>query len=485
MTNIDHILTEVLKEIKPTTQEINLINDITTRLELLLDKKAKEKKISYTKIEPQGSTGIKKTQLKNDFDIDLFIGLDYNLYKSKYEGLSKSKLKKESKKDFLDLCKNWILKSLTLKEFSNPRLLYAEHPYVTVDYIVDRIKIKIDIVLYFDLDKKFIEKNGPITAVDRSPWHGRFIRDELTYKQKDDVRLLKQFFKSCHSYGDTSAVGKVGFIGYSAELLIYYFGNIQKLFTNFHNLEKKPLDFYQRNESELKKILHFQDDYLIIIDPIDKNRNVASAISERAYKFCNYQISEFLKKPAIEFFKILPIPEVILSYKEDPLLSHIFIVELQTTSKEIHYTINRDKLYSLGESIKTNGEKEFSHIERFGKIIFEVYFENEKNVYSLVIYCEHPQISQTYIRKGPPLTERKHVDNFKRKNPNFFEKQGYLWVETTREFTDFLNFIKHFIKDRIADNLQFINISISFKTHTSSGRKAVYVLKNMILPFYI
>ncbi|MFX1327938.1 MAG: hypothetical protein ACFE91_07315, partial [Promethearchaeota archaeon] len=62
MTKIDNILSEVLKEITPTTQEINLINDITKHLELLLGKKAKEKKISYTKIEPQGSTGIKKTQ---------------------------------------------------------------------------------------------------------------------------------------------------------------------------------------------------------------------------------------------------------------------------------------------------------------------------------------------------------------------------------------------------------------------------------------
>ena len=107
------------------------------------------------------------TKLKNDFDIDLFVGLDYKLYKPKYEGLSKNKLKKASKKDFLNLCNNWIKKSLTLKEFRNPRLLYAEHPYVTVDFVAENYKIKIDIVLFFDLDLNFIDKFGPVTAVDR------------------------------------------------------------------------------------------------------------------------------------------------------------------------------------------------------------------------------------------------------------------------------------------------------------------------------
>ena len=485
MSSVNKIFIEVLKVITPTQKQLVLINKLTEKLKILLDKKAKELDIKYTKIEPQGSTGIKQTQLKNDFDIDLFIGLDYNLFKPRYNGLSKSKLKKESKKDFLSLCNNWILQSLTLDEFHNPRLLYAEHPYVTVDYLLDDIKVKIDIVLYFVLDLEFIKKNGPITAVDRSPWHGCFVRDELNSDQKNDVRLLKQFFKSCYSYGDKSAVGKIGFIGYSAELLIYYFNNLINLFENFNELNKKPLDYYKRNEKELSKIIHFQNDYLIIIDPIDKNRNVASAISEKAYKYCNQKVSEFLKQPSPEFFKIKPIPEVNLSNKEDPVLSKIYIIELQNTDLKIHYTINRDKLYSLGESIKANGEKEFSHFERFGKIIFEVYFEEEKNQYNLAIFCEKPNISKTYIRKGPPITEKTHAINFKKKNPDYFEKEGYLWIETIREFNNFSEFLEEFVKNKIPDNFNVVNISNAFHTVSSSGKKAINILKNIILPFYI
>jgi len=485
MSPFSEIFAEVLKEITPTQKEIVLINNITEKLKKKLSKKAKELNINYTTIEPQGSTGIKQTQLKNDFDIDLFIGLDCSHFKPKNKSLSKSKLKKESKKYFLALCNNWILQSLTLDEFHYPRLLYAEHPYVTVNYLLNDIKVKIDIVLYFDLDLEYIKKNGPITAVDRSPWHGYFVRDNLSPEQKDEVRLLKQFFKSCYSYGDKSAIGKIGFIGYSAELLIYYFNDLTNLFNNFNELYMKPLDYYNRNEDELSKIIHFQNDYLIIIDPIDKNRNVASAISERAYKYCNLKISEFLKHPSPEFFTIKPISEVSLLNKKDPILSKIYIIELQNTKNEIHYTINRDKLFSLGESIKANGEKEFSHADRFGKIVFEIYFEDEKNQYNLAIYCEKPHISKTYIRKGPPIEEEKHALNFKIKNPEYIENKGYLWVETLREFDNFSDFLNKFVENKFPDNFNVVNISNAFNTRNSSGKKAINILKNIVLPFYI
>ena len=91
------VFKQVLKEITPTQNEIALVNDITDKLKVLLDKKAKALNITYTVIEPQGSTGIKQTQLRDDFDVDLFVGLDYKEYRPKYHGLSKNKIKKQSR----------------------------------------------------------------------------------------------------------------------------------------------------------------------------------------------------------------------------------------------------------------------------------------------------------------------------------------------------------------------------------------------------
>ncbi|MFX0011591.1 MAG: hypothetical protein ACFE9R_14860, partial [Candidatus Hermodarchaeota archaeon] len=438
MSQINQIFQEVLKEILPRPQDLKIINDIVVQLKKLLKAKAKELNIAYTTIEPQGSTGIKQTNLRNDFDIDLFIGLDYSLYKPKYEGLSKSKLKKASKKDFLSLCNNWILKALKIENVTNLKLLYAEHPYASCDYRHHKLTVKVDVVLYLDLDLNYIKENGPITAVDRSPWHGRFVRDNLNDIQKNDVRLLKKFFIANHCYGDKSAVGNIGFIGYSAELLIYHFKNLLNLFQHFESLNNTPLDPYNRTLKELRKIHHFQNDFLLIIDPIDKNRNVASAISERAYKYCNSRIKAFLKDPSSDYFEIKDIPEDDLSD-----VSNYFIVELISINNKIHYTVLRDKLYSLAESIKANAEKEFSHEIRFGQVIYEVYFDDSINEYNIVIRCENPQINPTFMRRGPPITDYHHSKKFKTKNPNYIERDGYFWVEHQRDFSSFLEFLKN------------------------------------------
>ncbi|MFX1234327.1 MAG: hypothetical protein ACFFBY_07155 [Promethearchaeota archaeon] len=481
MNSIKAVFEQILKEITPTENEIKITNAITIKLKELLSKTARKQNIHYTSIEAQGSTGIKQTQLQGDYDIDLFIGLDYNFYKLKYQGLTKNRLKSESKKDFLKLCQEWIIKSLTHKEFQNAQLLYAEHPYVSVDYFTDNLKIKIDLVLYFNLDLDYIQQNGPITAVDRSPWHGKFIRENLSNTQKDEVRLLKQFFKACYCYGDKSVIGKMGFFGYSAELLIYYLKSLINVFNNFDSLRNKPLDYFKRPSDELNEITHFQNDYFIIIDPIDKNRNVASAISEQAYKYCNYKILEFLKNPSKQLFQIFPIPEEVLSNKKDPLLSNIYIIELKNKNQRIHYTINRDKLYSLGNSIKANGEKEFTHEDRFGQIEFEIYFEEEINEYNMAIYCEKPRISEAFLRRGPPLASKIHAERFKQKNPDFIKKDHYLWVKTKREYVDFLFFIKNFVKEKMPKNLEVTNVSISFEAKSRSAKRTIYVLKNYIL----
>ncbi len=483
MTPINSIFQEVLEDITPTEQELILIKDIIIKLKTLLDEKARQLGIKYTRIEPQGSTGIKQTQLKDDFDIDLFVGLNYELYKPNYDGLSKNKLKKESKKDFRSLCNNWIIKSLTLKEFQNPRLLYAEHPYVTVDYHVKNKIIKIDIVLFFDLELEYIKNNGPITAVDRSPWHGRFVKDNLSQKQKNDVRVLKQFFKANHCYGDKSAVGKVGFIGYSAELLIHHYENLLNLFSNFAELKTNPIDFENRPIHELKKIQHFQNDYIIITDPVDKNRNVASAISEKAYKYCKQRIKEFLEYPEKKYFLIENIPEVDITTIDSSLTDKIFVVEVKNENTEIHYTINRDKLYSLGDNIKANGEKEFSHAERFGKIEFEVYFEHDLEEYNLAVFCEKPEIGKTYLRRGPPVKDKVHSEKFIEKNPHYFEKDGFLWIESIRDYSSFNDFLRDTVRDKLPDNLKIVNISNIKGVKTMSGKRSIYVLLKMVLPF--
>lgn len=189
-----------------------------------------------------------------------------------------------------------------------------------------------------------------------------------------------------------------------------------------------------------------------------------------------------MNNPNKSFFKIDKIPEVELSKIDGSLLAKIFVVELKNENNEIHYTINRDKLYSIGENIKVNGEKEFSHAERFGKIEFEVYFEDDIEEYNIAIFCEKPKITKNYERRGPPIKEKNHANKFRKKNPNFFERDEFLWIESEREYTEFLKLLKDFVKNKIPENLRVVNISKSFNVKRASGKRALYTLLNMILP---
>lgn len=486
MNKIEQIFENVLSRIKPTNVEILLIQNIVQELKTLIKTRAEQLNIKFTTICPQGSTGIKQTQLKTDFDIDLFIGLNYEEFKSKYDGISKTRAKKAIKKDFFYLCENWIIQALHGTKFKDPVLFFAEHPYVRVNYFHDGKKIKIDIVLYFDLPKEYIMNNGPITAVDRTPWHGKFIKENLTERQKDEVRLLKQFFKACYCYGDKSPIGRCGFIGYSAELLIHHFKSLQNLFENFNSLKNMAIDpIKRRTYDQLKKIERFKDDFLIIIDPVDPNRNVGSSISKRAYDYCNVKVKEFLKNPKEAFFEIRSIPEFNPKTSKKSTIDKLFIIEFKNEDPDVHYTINRDKLYSLGQSIKANGEKEYTHAKKFGRIEFEVYFEEEQEEYNIALYCDEPIIPRTYLRKGPPINSRYHAKKFMEKNPNYIIKDGYLWVEDLHSHVNFLDFLKDFVPEKSPKNLKLLNISDAKNCITSPGKKALYLLDELILPLVL
>ncbi len=90
------------------------------------------------------------------------------------------------------------------------------------------------------------------------PHHSRFIRDHLTEDQRHDVCLFKQFVKSQHSYGNKSAVGRGGFIGYAAEILICQYDSLLNLFDHFHELQTEiinpvwKLANYTPNDNEIR-----------------------------------------------------------------------------------------------------------------------------------------------------------------------------------------------------------------------------------------
>ncbi len=112
------------------------------------------------------------------------------------------------------------------------------------------------------------------SAVDRTPFHTRYITDRIN-GLIDDVLLLKQFTKAGGIYGSDQMTE--GFSGYLCELLILYYGGFTPLIRAAATW--RPGLVIDIENHVAKKF----DEPLVVIDPVDPKRNVAAAVSLRSH----------------------------------------------------------------------------------------------------------------------------------------------------------------------------------------------------------
>lgn len=487
-SEIQQIFDQVLKKITPSKDEIAHFLQVESDLIKIIQESSIPSEIEIRYIEAEGSTGIKQTSLRDAADIDMFIVIDPKIIFEKGFD-SKGKSREYLRALFKRLVQDWLMPTFRKNNISEIELSYAEHPYLSAKYK----GIDLDIVIAFDLEADFLAKNGPITAVDRTPHHSRFIRDALSLDQRNDVRLFKHFLKCHHCYGDKSPVGRSGFIGYSAEILIAHFGSLWNLFQNFQILSQEPISIYHKrnNKQILQNEISFRDyrsefypnDFLVILDPTDIKRNVGSSISERAYWCIESNIAQFLQKPSPTFFEKSKIPNIgdlNLTYEEK---SKYFYVEYHQV-KEDHYTKFRDKLYSFLEQICRDATKELTLEPRFENIIGELLFEADEGNYCIALRVEQPTLSQEFVRKGPKIGDEPHFSKFKKKYHTSYVKEGYLWVILPRPFWEFRKYLDFTVKEKKIDNLECVNFGNATDAEISDfAERSIGNLHLNVVPF--
>ncbi len=473
--DLNALRSSILDKIRPTKNENHKISAIVAQITKILEQwNQNNSQFSYEFVTPQGSTGIKQTHLRNDSDIDLFIFLNPENYRDAIDPNAKTRIKISTL--FRRLCDEWIIPALKESQFEDIYIAYAENPYVST-FLKG---YDIDIVFSFILPEEQIQKYGPITAVDRTYYHSKFVTENLTPEQIDDVRIMKMFFKQNYSYGDKSPIARGGFIGYAAELLIYHFGDIWSLFRNFKELPFTAVDFFKRSTSDLRAIPRVQKDFLLVMDPTDRKRNVAASISERAWIYCLKRIENFLATP--ELRNIYDENKHVLE-KDDKYLNNHFVVVETIQVSDSHYTKIRDKLYSIAESIKNLASYEFDHSPRFSSVEYSIYFNPSNKRFSLAFYTEQSIIDLDYMRKGPRVDKSKNFEKFKAKHSDMIIKNGYSYVKEIRKFTNFQEIIISAFNDRIFNEVKLTNISSPKLCHYEESLSAVYVLKNCVLPY--
>jgi tRNA nucleotidyltransferase (CCA-adding enzyme) len=139
---------------------------------------------------------------------------------------------------------------------------YAEHPYVNATIS----GFDVDLVpCYAVTDSARIQ-----SAVDRTPFHTRYIQSHIGGLE-DDVLLMKQFSKAGGVYG--SDLMTEGFAGYLCELLVLRYGGFSALIEAGQSWQTGQTIDIAGHQGK-----HF-DDPLVVIDPVDPNRNVAASVS--------------------------------------------------------------------------------------------------------------------------------------------------------------------------------------------------------------
>ena len=244
---------DIVDRITPDASSENQAFDTASKFINALNKDIK--KINARAI--LGGSGAKGTWL-DLFDIDVFVKFNYGKYKDKTDKLS-------------DLLHPFI-------KSHNPERLRGSRDY----FIIKKGGFSIEVVPILDIK----ESKQALNITDVSPLHTEYVNRRLRNKKaKNDVKLLKKFLKTAGIYGAESYVQ--GFSGYVCELLIINYKSFNSLIKDaskwhdkvFIDIEK----FYKGKNINIELNKSKLVSPMVIIDPVQKDRNAAAAISSESF----------------------------------------------------------------------------------------------------------------------------------------------------------------------------------------------------------
>ncbi len=175
---------------------------------------------------------------------------------------------------------------------SNPETRYAEHPYLRGTFE----GFTVDAVPGFAIT----DPSHPLSPVDRTPFHQEYLSARETPELVGQVRLAKQFFRSLGVYG--SEARTEGFSGYLVELLVIRFGSLRGVLGAARDW-RVPVRLAEPGKEPPRLPPEVA---LVLADPVDPNRNVASALSRRNLGLFILAAGAYLDQPSERFFEPRP-----------------------------------------------------------------------------------------------------------------------------------------------------------------------------------
>ena len=395
---MSQVLKQVSKHTVPSDVQQKQKDVIVEQAVKLVQKQASSYS-QVTGIEVVGSYA-KGTWLPKKADVDIFVKFHIDT----------------PEKEFIDIGKK--IGFASLKDFK-PYVRYAEHPFVEAQ-IKDT---KVNVVPCYDVQEGFWK-----SSADRSPFHTKFMIKSLTDVMKNEVRLLKAFLKANDIYG--AEIAKQGFSGYVAEVLVLNFGSFDDVIKAISEL--KPGQIIGNTTKSF-------DTKIVIIDPIDANRNLGAAISvENIGKFV-LASRAFLKKPSASFFtprknksKMNIKNVLVLSFKYKPRSPDIIWGQIKRTTTSLATQMNQAGFTVLKKSSAIT----------------------EDNVAACLFLLQAKKLDKLQSRIGPEFFVADHVEKFIAANK---KKSLTVWVNDDgkvcslqkRQNVDAQQFLKKLIQNNI------------------------------------
>lgn len=376
--------TDILMDIKPDIHEEEKIQSLSKTMIDFINELAQEKKIN-TQALLVGSVA-KGTWLSGKADIDIFLHfpLKTPLAELKEKGLS--------------------LGHACIKEMNGGyEERYASHPYVT-GHIQG---YDVDFVPCYAIETADELKS----AVDRTILHTLYINKHLKKEQIDEVLLLKKFMESIRTYGSEFKVG--GFAGYLCELLILEYGSFTEVLESASSLWKSGfiIDLEDHGTGE-----NFTEP-LVVVDPTDKNRNVAAALNIQKMSEFIVASRNFLKNPKKSYFYYLSrninkkdikklfedkgTKTILISFKPPEIPSDAIYPQLKKTEQSLESKLNYD-----GFNVVNSG-----------------YWTDESDIAIIVLELDLWTLSKYKKHMGPKVFSKIHQERFLDKY------QEKAWVE--------------------------------------------------------
>ena len=304
--------------------------------------------------------------------------------------------------------------------------MYAEHPYTRGWYG----GFEVEIVPCY----RIVDPSQRMSAVDRTPLHADYVLGHLAEGQADEVRLLKAWTEGIGVYGAEAKVR--GFSGYLCELLVLKHGSFRKVLEASQGW--RPGHVIELGRAAGKAF----DDPLVVVDPVDPNRNVASAVSLEQLATFVHGAREYLRGPSERFFfprprKPLTVARLQRLIRRRGSEAVAVAIPAPRLTDDVLYPQLRKAHHALEDLFRRHGF--VVHDSRFDLVRGEAVFLFE---------FAHTELPQAMRHEGPPVWVRNAHDFLTKWSRNRRTLSGpYLsgdrwFVDVEREHTRAADFLR-------------------------------------------